>query len=336
MKEKDLGISTVRLIAMLGIVICHTIGYYTFIPQHENLGQLFNSGVGIFLFISGLLYGLKSKQYTISFFVNRYLKIGLPVAIWITFLFVIQGCPSIRGWLVLLFNLEGLSFVFEPLAMRTHLYGVGPLWFITVIFMCYLLLPLLEQIKKHCSRVQIGLITLFSWCVAFAAGLGGVRLGYFSLFLLGFFWPVLFPNTRRQLKRRNIDFFVLIPAMLFGIALRLVFRRYFDGTNFYNIDVTAVSMTIFELGFTGFVLGTCDRHMKRLKAAAATKLYQFLDKNNFFIYIVHAYLITLTFDRIELLPATVVFIYAVGGAAMSLRTVSEYANHKIRILIGWK
>lgn len=206
MKEKDLGISTVRLIAMLGIVICHTIGYYTFIPQHENLGQLFNSGVGIFLFISGLLYGLKSKQYTISFFVNRYLKIGLPVAIWITFLFVIQGCPSIRGWLVLLFNLEGLSFVFEPLAMRTHLYGVGPLWFITVIFMCYLLLPLLEQIKKHCSRVQIGLITLFSWCVAFAAGLGGGKARLFLAFFAGIFLAGIVSKYKEAVKKKKYRF----------------------------------------------------------------------------------------------------------------------------------
>ena len=150
---------------MLGIVICHTICYYTFIPQHEHLGQLFNSGVGIFLFLSGLLYGSKyDKKYDLSFYIGRLKKIWFPVMIWSTLLFVMQGCHSVHGLILVLLNLEGLSFLNNKvITFSTGIDGTGHLWFITAIMMCYLLLPLLSIIRKSLDKKIIALFVLLIW-----------------------------------------------------------------------------------------------------------------------------------------------------------------------------
>lgn len=174
MKQKDLGISTVRILAMVGIIVCHTVMYYQFIPQHENLGQLFNCGVGIFIFISGLLYGANiRKSFGLDFFKKRWLRVCLPVVIWGTFVFLLDGCRNFCYWIVLLLNLQGINFIVENPIFNTAITGTGPLWFVTVIMLCYLMLPLLEKIRSNWSIGRIKAFVLGSWVVQVFAGLGG-------------------------------------------------------------------------------------------------------------------------------------------------------------------
>ena len=174
MKQKDLGISTVRILAMLGIIVCHTITYYTFIPQHENLGQLFNCGVGIFIFISGLLYGANAdKIFDLVFYKKRWVKVCLPVVIWGTFAFLLDGCQNFYYWIVLLLNLQGINFIVENPVFNTAITGTGPMWFVTVIMLCYLLLPLLQKIRSKWSLNKVKVFVLGSWIVQVFAGLGG-------------------------------------------------------------------------------------------------------------------------------------------------------------------
>lgn len=59
-KVKSVSLSISRVVATLGIVICHIISYYTIIPGHDILGHFFNVGVPMFIIISGFLYGKKA------------------------------------------------------------------------------------------------------------------------------------------------------------------------------------------------------------------------------------------------------------------------------------
>ena len=66
MKNKDYGISMARLLAMLGVIICHFMS-----SPMINMGALaflFNVGVQIFLFISGYLYGKRDSIDIIPFY----------------------------------------------------------------------------------------------------------------------------------------------------------------------------------------------------------------------------------------------------------------------------
>lgn len=57
--KKNPAIVCCRTASMILIVLCHIIGYYSFIPGHHFLPLVFNVGVHSFLLISGYLYGGK-------------------------------------------------------------------------------------------------------------------------------------------------------------------------------------------------------------------------------------------------------------------------------------
>jgi len=52
-------VSSARVLATVFILLCHVVKFYTIIPGHMELGQLFNVGVPMFIIISGYLYGLR-------------------------------------------------------------------------------------------------------------------------------------------------------------------------------------------------------------------------------------------------------------------------------------
>lgn len=331
MKQKDLGISTVRILAMVGIIVCHTVMYYQFIPQHENLGQLFNCGVGIFIFISGLLYGANiRKSFGLNFFKKRWLRVCLPVVIWGTFVFLLDGCRNFCYWIVLLLNLQGINFIVENPIFNTAITGTGPLWFVTVIMLCYLMLPLLEKIRSNWSIGRIKAFVLGSWVVQVFAGLGGVQLDYFSIFILGFFWWQLFPNYRRKISKSKGKSILLILIMVIVIGLRIISRHYVDGSNLYDKVIVSLTMTVFEIAFILFILGICDRQENALEKISNTRFFRFLDTNNFYLYIVHPWFIVFTYEKIGLLPATVVFIFAINGASIALHGCTDGLTNLIK------
>lgn len=62
-KKKDATASILRVLAMLMIVLCHTIEMYP-IPYAREIGPLLALGVEVFLLISGYLYGMKNIRNT--------------------------------------------------------------------------------------------------------------------------------------------------------------------------------------------------------------------------------------------------------------------------------
>lgn len=72
--KRNSVIQIARIIAMISIILCHIIKYYTFIPGSQFLNVVFNVGVQIFLLISGFLYGQKKINDFHLFFVRRIQK----------------------------------------------------------------------------------------------------------------------------------------------------------------------------------------------------------------------------------------------------------------------
>lgn len=145
-KDKDYSISFTRCIAMLFIVLCHLLQYYNI-----ELCWWFNVGVQIFFIISGWLYFNKefnSIKSVIKFYFKNAIKILVDYYIYISVLFVIFiAINRVPEGMINLFNLSGT------------IPGLGHLWFIKYILICYLLVPFFEKIIDFCSKKQMNYIS---------------------------------------------------------------------------------------------------------------------------------------------------------------------------------
>ena len=139
---RDNAVSLVRLTGMTCILLCHLstwFGLYT-------LTQLFNVGVPLFLMVSGYLYAGKALR-PVAFLRRRYVKVTVPALLFLALLcvfYLLSGqTPAWRTLPLYVFNLQGASFLCGYVPYTEFCTGVGHLWFLTVLFLCYLcILPL--------------------------------------------------------------------------------------------------------------------------------------------------------------------------------------------------
>ena len=126
------AISLLRIFAMCAIVVCHFLQGYD-----SNYCYLFNIGVQIFLAISGYLYGCKTIRYWKSWFLSRVEKLYIPYI-----LFFLVCIP---------FYCLFASNKIDATKMLIHVadLGLGHLWFMSAIAVCYLLTPLLQYLRKY-------------------------------------------------------------------------------------------------------------------------------------------------------------------------------------------
>ena len=137
-KNKDFAIQIIRVISMLFIIICHLCDYSNN-PYISSLGQFFNIGVFIFLFISGFLYGSKKIDNNKKWLFHRLKKIMVPVYVFVCFFILFN---------FILTKFLNLNYFFIYLLDLQYFFGsmpnIGHLWFCTIIMICYLLLPLMN------------------------------------------------------------------------------------------------------------------------------------------------------------------------------------------------
>ena len=153
-KQKLYDITLLRVVSMLMIVLCHLIGYYDFIPGSKFLGQFFNVGVYSFLLISGYLYGLKEKKPFRRRITSRLTRIYLPVVSLvivdlILLFFLFDETYSVATVTCYLSNLQGLAFISWDLFSQffVQIDNLSPLWFASIIMLCYCQIPLLHYIR---------------------------------------------------------------------------------------------------------------------------------------------------------------------------------------------
>ena len=149
--NRDPVISISRVLGMVFIVICHIIKYYPFIPGSEFLGQFFNCGVHIFLFISGYLYGMRKITNFKKWYCKRLITVALPAIIvsWLMIiaLYIAGENISFNSIIAYSLDIEGLVFLNNSLSkIFPEITGLGPLWFTTIILLCYLLVPILQKL----------------------------------------------------------------------------------------------------------------------------------------------------------------------------------------------
>lgn len=105
-KYDSAAISHLRVLAMASIVACHFLQSFG-----NHWAWVFNTGVQVFLLISGFLYGHKHVEKWGMWFVKRFMRIYLPFLVFfiaVLPLYVANQMISLRQVAVYLLDLQGI------------------------------------------------------------------------------------------------------------------------------------------------------------------------------------------------------------------------------------
>lgn len=178
-----------RCLAFCGIVgvhVCYSFPSAALRHAGQQLGATFNA---VFLVLSALLFGTRkgaAKRNPARFLFHRMLRLAVPLWIFLaTFFALVEICTPIR------LPPAKVAAEFAFLGWPVKLPGVGHLWFVTLISLCYLLIAILDRTPRLIDS---------AWKEAFA-GAAAIALSLFLdrrgipaaqaplyLFAFGFVW----------------------------------------------------------------------------------------------------------------------------------------------------
>ena len=278
MKNRDIGISATRAIAMLLIIFTHLIRE---IPNVSFFAQITNAAIYTFLFLSGWLYGKKIVPDFKRWLFLRMKRLLIPVYLWILFIFTFSalfiGKISLNSILIYVFNLQGI------LGGKR---GIDHLWFVTAIMFCYMLTPVLQKFKirileldniKKFVLLIILLIIQVSVSILWNQQIG-VYLSYLIAYTLGYYLTSLWDG-----KLSNKNLCLLTVLVLGSFFLRMISRKFFDGTALYNAAIVANTQLILGIYIFVFV----NHFQFFYKGKIMTKAINFFDSFSYEMFITH-------------------------------------------------
>ncbi len=275
--KKDFVIQITRIVAMFMIIICHLV--QEFENQYIQMtSQFFNVGVFIFIFISGYLYGAKKIESPKKWLIDRFFKIMIPVYIFMIFIFgleIFRGHNfQIKSVFIYLFDLQ---FIFGGVLGAQHL------WFLTVIMLCYMLTPILYRNKEKLLKNHK--IILFIIAVL-AVGLSYVQqdVGRTFMYIWLYVSAYMYRNRKIDTAKSKI---VLILSMIGLFAIRIIVRKFLDGTILYNTIVVCFTQILLTYNMYWF-LNEMFKNVRMERNA----FINHLDLISYYVYIVHMMFIT--------------------------------------------
>lgn len=163
---------------MFLIIACHFAQAYGY-----AIAYLLNVGVQIFFLTSGFLYGKIEVTQPSEFYKKRLLRLYVPYILVVAVVLLIQGLIgawqfNLRDVLIYVCNLQGF--------ISTSVAGLNHLWFLSVLMICYLLVPWLQRFMNYKPWLLVGAVVVASlvefllvqkmypicaWIVLFIAGM---------------------------------------------------------------------------------------------------------------------------------------------------------------------
>lgn len=277
LSKKSYAISFIRVVSMFMIIFCHAL--------NENLklaflGQVFNVGVFIFLFLSGYLFGKKEIDNTVNWIFKRVIRIFIPMYVFMTFLFIIRILflgygLELRNYFIYLFNIQGILGGVQ---------GAAHLWFLNVIMICYLLTPLLNIVKGRVfnfnntqRKVLAGGLIIFQIVLSYsAASIIGRYTFYIILYIFAYYYSFL---ENEDVSTYKLIFLTII--MMLGVLIRISGQRFLDETIIYTNVIVMYSHAILGV-WLFFILSKINIIFLKIN-----RIVLYLDKLSFDLYIVH-------------------------------------------------
>lgn len=279
-----MSIDIIRICGAAMIFLCHACNESGSLVG-GMLGQLFNIGVPIFFILSGYLHGQKeAPKIKLRWYGRKLHRLLLPLYIFIATLaivYLVAGLSiDLAIWGQTIIPICGLTQKYIP--------GCGQLWFLTHLLLCYLLTPLLqERVRLEKSGIALMAVIWLAACVLLAYTVPPIwctLLNSLLSYAVGFY---VLPH----LLRRKHHYGLLLGTAFLSCCCRLAFRRFFDGTPFYNSVATELCSLILALSIIVFLFqigklfeATANFSVKSCAAALGKRTYEF--------YLVHYIFLT--------------------------------------------
>lgn len=291
--EKDVGLDYIRIIAMFLIFTCHffqIIGFY-------SAAFWLNNGVQIFLVLSAYLMSRKtfsSVSSAMEFYKKRLLRIMLPM--WIYLLFIVLALFAIRYPVsfkaVAVYLIGGAGFSTEGVL------GLGHFWYISVLLICYLLVPILDWLLKKTVELFLIKKAIFILILCFTLLSFFLIVGYpeyginISLFCIAY---VFFRYTDEKVDWYNGAIKKLWLPTSILIAMRILLEKInISEMSIYGLyDAVFVNLSRCLLGMLVFSL-----LYKGLKKMGERHIINFLSDLSYEVYLTHQFILLAVYKYI--------------------------------------
>ena len=267
------NLSLLRLIATLLIVLFHIL--MVLCPSEGNKFIPLNFAVPIFFFMSGFLYQKIQINSVKEYYKKQALKIFIPVLLLFLCYYIL--CIFVN-----------FNFINPITNIKYNFEAFGHLWFIPVIFLCYLLLPLLNiafnPSHRHNKLAKILLICLFVVEVItffffdVQTGIGIFEIGYFIN---------KFNILEKLKKKKSFSIIIGISIFLVSVALYYISRNFFP----YSSFILILTGNFLQRFFSCMLGLSCSIFMLLgfdfLNTKPSKKILSISDKYSFYIYLTH-------------------------------------------------
>lgn len=290
-------LDNIRWITVLLVLIYHVcylfngVGIPGGIPEAESLPAFDTAASIVYPWFMALLLVVAgmSARYSLQkrtgkqFLKERTVKLLVPSTLGLFVIHWITGYLNIRMG-------GGLAYIPAPLIYPiSTISGIGPLWFIQMLFVFSCLIVLLKKADKKdkiwilCGKANLPVILLLFVPVFGAAQILNMpvftmyRFGiYFAAYLIGYF---IFSHDEVQ----DILEKICIPMLCLAIASAVFYALYYQGTNFTSSEclqsiLTNLYLFIAILAIMGCFKKYCNHE---------TALTRYMTKSSFGIYILH-------------------------------------------------
>lgn len=296
-ERQSLAISYIRVLSVILIVNCHILQ-----AIGNRWAWVLNVGVQIFFCMSGFLHAGKHVNKFGLFFWAKFKRIYIPYIIFFTVALSIY--LLFRRDLITTKNLIGHILALQAFTGSPE--GLGHLWFITSILICYLLTPITERL---CEKYGI-----YFWCaVAFISFIWFWKISYgyngclwIFVYFLGYF-------SRRYIHR--IGYILCILSL---VLITIYPSYHIHSGNYIDYWMHAIGGTWLFLSiyyFSNFI-----NHLPTLKGL------NIIDNFSYEIYLTHHIFIQSPFDLINItkyFPVNLVTILAsIAASSYLLKIIS--------------
>lgn len=307
--SKDYGVSFARMLSMIMIILCHMFQFFG-----NELAYWFNSGVQIFLFISGFLYGQRLERCDYQFVKKSFKKILADYYVFIVlclglYAIFVPGMLPLKELVKIL-----LCYGFGNISSVSHL------WFIPIILFCYLITPIIgavitEQIdsfnRKNVIKMIVGLSALYVLLKLFFSYFGGEMVLCYCIGLLVGKMKTIYAD-----KWSGVLALFTVPVALIVNGLRVylnyVLKISLKGETMKLLYESFEQGTRVALGITLFLLFYTIYHHMMGKRKWVYKVLDFSDKYSYDIYLGHQMWILGAFSILQInvpLPIRIILVF---------------------------
>ena len=296
--NRNVAIMYIRVVAMLFIFIDHAVMYVSF-PFKNIILQITNSGVLLFLFISGFLYGGKTISEFGAWIKARAIRLWIPYFIFICVYYLLEilqgnGMAAVKPFITYSLLLQGLLGTAG---------GPQTLWFMTLLVLCYCLVPVLQftrdriavvQDSRHVTPVAIALMILLQVLLAYHCNLTldfGHPLSWYVVaifvFCCGYFSNRSIVNS--GITSRKLAIWTAVMCVSMGI--RVIAQRWIDGTVLYDRVISIWTNAILDIWIVNFIYYFVNKEQVRFDC----EIIRQGDRLSYAFYLVHALVLELCF-----------------------------------------